>query len=47
MIAVLGVDQVRESYHVILLGYHAVEVDERSRHPIITHGTRSVGEKQV
>ena len=34
LIAVLSVDEVRESHRVVLLGYHAVEVDERSRHPV-------------
>ena len=34
LIAVLRVDKVREPDCVELFGYHAVEVDERSRHPV-------------
>ncbi len=34
LVAVLGVDEVRESDRVELLWYHAVEVDERGRHPV-------------
>ena len=34
LIAVLSIDKVREPDRVELLGHHAVEVDERSRHPV-------------
>jgi len=34
LIAVLGIDEVRESDRVEFLRYHAVKIDERSRHHV-------------
>jgi hypothetical protein len=34
LIAVLGIDEVRKSDRVEFLRYHAVKIDERSRHPV-------------
>jgi hypothetical protein len=41
LIAVFGINEVRESDRVELFGYNTIKVDERSRHPV-RHSTRSV-----